>query len=66
MKKPITSSISNSLAFPIPPDIRTFLRRWSMEGPTHHFALCVGHHAAALKTLGKALGIETVVVTEEK
>ena len=67
-----------SLAGPIPPtgntnthglfkpDVRTFLRRWSMEGPTHHFALGVGHHAAELKKLGRALGIETVVVTEEK
>ena len=66
-----------SLAGPIPPtgntnthglfkpDVRTFLRRWSMEGPTHHFALGVGHHAAELKKLGRALGIETVVVTEE-
>ena len=47
-----------------PPDVRTFLRNWSMEGPTHHFALGIGHHAAELKKLGKALGIETVVVTE--
>jgi len=67
-----------SLAGPIPPtgntnthglfkpDVRTFLRRWSMEGPTHHFALGVGHHAAELKKLGRALGVETVVVTEER
>ena len=67
-----------SLAGPIPPtgntnthglfkpDVRTFLRRWSLEGPTHHFALGVGHHAAELKKLGRALGIETVVVTEVK
>ena len=66
-----------SLAGPIPPtgntnthglfkpDVRTFLRRWSMEGPTHHFALGIGHHAAELKKLGRALGIETVVVTEK-
>ena len=47
-----------------PPDVRTVLRRWSMEGPTHHFALGIGHHAAELKKLGKALGVETVVVTE--
>ena len=64
-----------SLAGPIPPtgntnthvlfkpDIRTFLRKWSMEGPTHHFALGIGHHAEELKKLGRALGIETVVVT---
>ena len=66
-----------SLAGPIPPtgntnthglfkpDVRTFLRRWSMEGPTHHFALGVGHHAAELKKLGRALGVDTVVVTGE-
>ena len=45
------------------PDVRTFLRRWCMEGPTHHFALGIGHHAAELKKLAKALGIEAVVVT---
>ena len=49
-----------------PPDVRTFLRNWSLEGPTHHFALGIGHHAAELKKLGRALGIETVVVTEKK
>ena len=47
-----------------PPDVRTFLRNWSMEGPTHHFALGVGHHAAELRKLGRALGIETVVTTD--
>ena len=67
-----------SLAGPIPPtgntnthglfkpDVRTFLRRWSLEGPTHHFALGIGHHAAELKKLGRALGVETVVVTEDR
>ena len=48
------------------PDVRTFLRRWSLAGPTHHFALGVGHHAAELKKLGKALGVEVEVVTPEK
>ena len=47
-----------------PPDLRTFLRRWTLEGPTHHFALGIGHHAAELRKLGCALGIETVVVTD--
>ena len=47
-----------------PPDVRTFLRRWSLEGPTHHFALGIGHHAAELRKLGRALGIETAVVTD--
>ncbi len=30
------------------PDVRTFLKRWVAEGPTHHFALGVGHHAVTL------------------
>ena len=67
-----------SLAGPIPPtgntnthgkflpDVRTFLRNWTLEGPTHHFALGIGHHAAELVKLGRALGIETVVVTPAK
>ncbi|MFP4057724.1 MAG: arabinose isomerase [Candidatus Brocadiia bacterium] len=45
------------------PDVRTFLRRWVAEGPTHHFALGIGHHATALQHVGEALGIESVVVT---
>ena len=45
------------------PDVRTFLLRWVAEGPTHHFALGVGHHAASLVKLAKVLGIEAVVVT---
>lgn len=30
------------------PDIRTFLQRWCAEGPTHHFALGIRHHANAI------------------
>lgn len=44
------------------PDIRTFLKRWVAEGPTHHFALGVGHRATALRKIGEALGLETVVI----
>lgn len=44
------------------PDIRGFLKRWVAEGPTHHFALGVGHHAAGLRHIANALGIESVVV----
>jgi L-arabinose isomerase len=64
-----------SLAGPIPatgntntrgrfqPDVRTFLERWCMEGPTHHFALGITHAARRLERLGRALKIETVRVT---
>ena len=47
------------------PDVRTFLRRWSLAGPTHHFALGIGHHAAELRKLGRALNVEVEVVTQE-
>ena len=66
LKGPIPPTGNTNTHGKFPPDVRTFLRNWSMEGPTHHFALGVGHHAAELKKLGRALGIETVVVTEEK
>ena len=45
------------------PDIRTFLERWTMEGPTHHFALGVGHVAHKIELLARCLGIEYVLVT---
>jgi len=45
------------------PDVRTFLKRWVAEGPTHHFALGVGHHAAELVEIAKILGLDYAVVT---
>jgi len=44
------------------PDVRTFLRRWINEGPTHHFALGVGHHAHELKKIAEYLDIEAVII----
>lgn len=48
------------------PDIRTFLHRWVAEAPTHHFALGVGHHAKTIKEIAGFLGIEAVIVSNEK
>ena len=45
------------------PDVRTFLTRWVAEGPTHHFALGVGKHAATIKKIADVLGIENVIVS---
>lgn len=65
-----------SMAGPIPPtgntnthgkfkpDVRTFLKRWVAEGPTHHFALGIGHHAQAIQKIARVLGIESVIVGE--
>ena len=47
------------------PDVRTFLKRWVAAGPTHHFALGVGHHARALGRIADILGIDHVLVTPE-
>lgn len=44
------------------PDTRTFIRKWVMEGPTHHYALGVGHHAETIKKIADVLGIEAVIV----
>ena len=48
------------------PDIRTFLKEWVREGPTHHYALGIGHRAATLKKIADILGIEAVIVAPEK
>jgi len=45
------------------PDVRTFLKKWVKEGPTHHFALGIGHHAQELVHIAEILEIEYVVVT---
>lgn len=52
---------TNTRAF-FGPDAVTFLKRWVMEGPTHHFALGIGHRADTLSKIADALGIEVVVV----
>ena len=65
-----------SVSGPIPPtgntnthgkfdmDVRTFLKKWCAEGPTHHFALGIGHEAEAIRHVANALGIESVTVTD--
>lgn len=46
------------------PDVRTFLSKWVKEGPTHHFSLGVGHHAATIVKIANYLGLESVIVTD--
>ena len=45
-----------------PPDTRDFIKRWVMEGPTHHYALGIGHRADVIKKIADILGIECVVI----
>ncbi len=44
------------------PTTKDFIKRWVMEGPTHHYALGIGHHADTIQKIGDILGIETVIV----
>lgn len=44
------------------PDTKTFIKKWVMEGPTHHYALGVGHHAETIAKIADILGIEYTIV----
>jgi L-arabinose isomerase len=43
-------------------DTVEFLKAWFAQGPTHHFALGIGHRAESLQRVAGALGVESVVV----
>lgn len=47
------------------PDVRTFLKRWVREAPTHHYALGIGHHADTIAKVADVVGIESVIVSAE-
>lgn len=44
------------------PDTCEYIKKWVMAGPTHHYALGVGHHAETIKKIADILGIESVIV----
>ena len=44
------------------PTTREFVKKWVMEGPTHHYALGIGHHAKTIAKIADILGIEAVIV----
>lgn len=52
---------TNTRAF-FEPTTKEFIKAWIMEGPTHHYALGIGHHAKTIKLIADALGIESVIV----
>jgi L-arabinose isomerase len=47
------------------PDLKTFLRRWMAEGPTHHFALGIGHHGDDIEKIAGVLGIDCVFISKQ-
>lgn len=44
------------------PTTKEFVKKWVMEGPTHHYALGIGHHAETIAKIADILGIESVIV----
>jgi L-arabinose isomerase len=63
MKGPIPPTGNTNTRGFFKPDVRTFLKNWIKEGPTHHFALGTGHHASSLEKIAAYLNIESKVVT---
>ena len=44
------------------PGAKAFMNQWSKQGPAHHCAIGIGHHASAIEKLGMILGVEVVRV----
>ena len=44
------------------PTTKEFVKKWVMEGPTHHYALGIGHHAETIAKIAKVLNIDCVIV----
>lgn len=40
------------------PDTKTFIKKWVMAGPTHHYALGIGHRADTIAKIADIFGIE--------
>jgi L-arabinose isomerase len=59
---PATGNTNTRTRFP--PSVGRFIENWSLEGPTHHFALGVGHIAHLIEGLARCWGIECVNVTD--
>lgn len=65
IKNPIPSTGNTNTHGKFKPDLITFLKRWMNEGPTHHFALGIGHHAREIEIIAGAFGIECVIIPKE-
>ena len=65
IKGPIPPTGNTNTRGRFKPDVKTFLYRWMKEGPTHHFALGIGHHAESLEKIANYLNIESVTIKQE-
>ena len=44
------------------PDTKTFIKKWVMAGPTHHYALGIGHHAETIAKIAAILNIPCEII----
>ncbi len=61
---PIPPTGNTNTRCQFPPDVRGFIENWSLEGPTHHFALAVGHIAHMIEGFARCWRVECVNVTD--
>ena len=61
---PIPATGNTNTRGRFPPDVGTFVENWSLEGPTHHFALGVGHTAGLVEQFSRCYDVHHVCVTE--
>lgn len=61
---PIPATGNTNTRCRFPPDVGRFIENWSLEGPTHHFALGLGHVAHLVEDLARCWGTECVNVTD--
>ncbi len=57
---PQTGNTNTRASFDCP--VHEFLQKWCEAGPTHHFALGIGHHMAALRKFSAISGISLTEV----
>lgn len=63
LDRPIPATGNTNTHGRFAPDVRTFLKRWVKAGPTHHFALGVGHRARACARVAECLGLDYEITT---
>lgn len=44
------------------PTTKEFIRKWVLAGPTHHYALGLGHHAKTISKIAEILNIEYTII----
>ncbi|MDF2719000.1 MAG: arabinose isomerase, partial [Paenibacillus sp.] len=57
---PRTGNTNTRCKFPY--GVAEFVERWCSAGPTHHFALGVGHVNAKIRKTAQVLGVELQIV----